>query len=350
MLLRRAVMSVLAQTYPNFRVCVYDNASGDETENIVGDLAAGDDRVKYFSHQHNIGAMPNFIFGMNRVQTPFFSLLSDDDVLLPEFFEKALAGFDKYPDAIFSALATIQMKEDGTVVAVPLSAWKQGVYPPPTGLLTMLDKLYADDVLWTSILFRRDVLEKVGTLDLELGAPADLDYELRIAARWPIAISTEPGAIFVVHNESISGTLPLETIWPAYQRIALNVRQQEMLSPQQRLEAYEQILRFFRQRALRRGGLGYIVNQRWNEAEYAATILRDFYHCPIHAALLQGISRLARHSPLCLHVLQRLSELRKTAYARFKPEVAPEYAHYSSLLRCDSLSEQNHELRGGYIR
>lgn len=30
-LLRRAIKSVLAQTYPHFQVCVYDNASGDET-------------------------------------------------------------------------------------------------------------------------------------------------------------------------------------------------------------------------------------------------------------------------------------------------------------------------------
>lgn len=36
-LLRRAIRSVLNQTYPHFQVCVYDNASGDETATIVAD-------------------------------------------------------------------------------------------------------------------------------------------------------------------------------------------------------------------------------------------------------------------------------------------------------------------------
>jgi len=34
-MLRRAIRSVLSQTFPDFRLCVYDNASGDETAVVV---------------------------------------------------------------------------------------------------------------------------------------------------------------------------------------------------------------------------------------------------------------------------------------------------------------------------
>jgi glycosyltransferase involved in cell wall biosynthesis len=59
-LLRRAIRSVLAQNYDRFRVCIYDNASGDETAAVVGQFAREDPRVHYYCHSSNIGAWDNF--------------------------------------------------------------------------------------------------------------------------------------------------------------------------------------------------------------------------------------------------------------------------------------------------
>ncbi len=56
-LLRRAIKSVLNQTYPHFQVCVYDNASGDETALVVDEIAKADPRVKYYCHSENIGSV-----------------------------------------------------------------------------------------------------------------------------------------------------------------------------------------------------------------------------------------------------------------------------------------------------
>src|ERR1035438_3289851 len=77
-LLERAIRSALGQTYPHLQVCVYDNASGDDTQETVRRLSSADRRVKYFCHATNMGAHKNFIQAMESVETPFFSLLSDD--------------------------------------------------------------------------------------------------------------------------------------------------------------------------------------------------------------------------------------------------------------------------------
>jgi len=69
-LLRRAIKSVLNQTYSNFQVCVYDNASGDETAQIVKEISQKDPRVHYYCHSNNIGAIKNFNFGLQQVNTP----------------------------------------------------------------------------------------------------------------------------------------------------------------------------------------------------------------------------------------------------------------------------------------
>jgi GT2 family glycosyltransferase len=199
-LLRRALRSVLRQTFADFVVCVYDNASGDETEEVVRELAAGDRRIVYFRHPANIGGAENFLFGMRRIQTKYFSFLSDDDVLLPRFYETALAGFVRCPAAMMSVGSTIEVTEDGDVRYAPLSRWERdGVFEPPDAALRMLDNRHPT---WTSILFRREAIEAVGYLDLAVGAPSDLDYELRVGLRFPIVVSSRPCGAYVSHAGS----------------------------------------------------------------------------------------------------------------------------------------------------
>jgi glycosyltransferase involved in cell wall biosynthesis len=57
-MLGRAIRSVLNQTFPDLQVCVYDNASGDETTQVVVEFAERDSRVRYHCHAANIGAIP----------------------------------------------------------------------------------------------------------------------------------------------------------------------------------------------------------------------------------------------------------------------------------------------------
>src|ERR1700677_5313448 len=65
MLLKRAVRSVLAQTYPDLLVCIYDNASGDDTADVVSGLAQEDERARYCRNSENIGWLKNFAKGMS---------------------------------------------------------------------------------------------------------------------------------------------------------------------------------------------------------------------------------------------------------------------------------------------
>ncbi len=131
-LLQKAIRSVLNQTYPHFQVCIYDNASGDETADVVAEIAKGDSRVKYHCHPRNIGPIPNFNYGIKQVTTPYFSLLSDDNTLLPHFFEDAISTLDRHPKAIFFAGQNISVNERGQVVSMTLKRWPlQGIIYPP---------------------------------------------------------------------------------------------------------------------------------------------------------------------------------------------------------------------------
>jgi hypothetical protein len=196
-LLARAIRSVLAQTYPHHQVCVYDNASGDETAAVVAELARGDTRVKYHRHETNIGLGPNFTYAIEHVSTPFFSILSDDDYHLPGFYETAMVGFERHPDAMFSAGGVVNMTEAGEITHVPLDLWERdGYFPAPEGLFEWTIPKHPDI---TGLLFRSEVVERVGPFDPAL-LNADYDFQWRIAARFPYVVSKEPCVVSVVHE------------------------------------------------------------------------------------------------------------------------------------------------------
>lgn len=226
-LLRRAIQSVLAQTHRDLRVRVYDNASGDETSSVVRELAAADARISYHAHGSNIGATRNFQFGMADVETPLFSCLSDDDVLFPDFYATALAALDAAPGAMMSICSTLEFTPAGKFLYAPLALWpRAGRYDPPDGAFAMIDNRHPT---WTGIVFRKELIDAVGTIDAEAGAPADLDFELRAAARFPFVVSFSPCAAYVNHAASVSATEDASVI-AGYKRIASNIAADEHLS------------------------------------------------------------------------------------------------------------------------
>ncbi len=225
-LLKRAIQSVLAQTHRDLRVRIYDNASGDDTPDVVRGFAEADARVSYVAHSANIGATQNFQFGMNEVETPFFSCLSDDDVLFPDFYTAALAAFAREPAALMSICSTLEFTPQGRFLYAPVALWpRAGRYDPPAGALAMLGNRHAT---WTGIVFRASVLDEVGTIDTEVGAPADLDFELRVAARFPFVLTFDPCAAYLNHATSVSAGEDASVI-AGYRRMASNLARDERL-------------------------------------------------------------------------------------------------------------------------
>jgi glycosyltransferase involved in cell wall biosynthesis len=198
-LLRRAIRSALGQTYPAVRVCVFDNASGDDTSRVVADVAKSDPRVKYFAHPRNIGLIPNFAFGISRIQTPFFSILSDDDLLLPDFYRTAIAALRAVPSAmLFVGNALIRDEINRRMLSTSRRLAPPGVYEAPAGLFSLL----REDTprMWTGMVFRSTAMREVKNLDQTLPTQHDHDFVVRMAARYPSIISNHPCAIYVQHS------------------------------------------------------------------------------------------------------------------------------------------------------
>jgi glycosyltransferase involved in cell wall biosynthesis len=197
-LLRRAIISALNQTYSNVRVCVYDDASNDETKDVVADLIRKDSRVFYYYHPKNIGMHANYAFAMSRIETPFFSFLSDDDVFLPEFYDAAISAFRKYPEAMLVVTKVPHVTNEGKYIKEPLTLWdRMGFFLPPTGAHRIAAISHPEI---TGALFRSEILQTpYASLDSSVFA---WDYEilLNISLDFPIVACDCEGALFVQHK------------------------------------------------------------------------------------------------------------------------------------------------------
>jgi GT2 family glycosyltransferase len=216
-LLKRALRSLLAQSYQEIVIKVYDNASGDETAEVVKSFAEKDARVEYYCRERNIGAFKNFDYAMREISTPYFHIMSDDDVVLPTFYENAIGILSIHGDASLCACMTAQVDEGGKVRTIPLARWKEGFYPPGEGLLPMIELGHPE---WTGIVFRRKVLDEVGYLDPDVGLAADWDFELRVAAKHGIYVCKQLGAVFWRHQNAASWEWSVQDIWPGWLRIS----------------------------------------------------------------------------------------------------------------------------------
>ena len=206
----------MTQTYRPLELWVYDNASGDETAAVVEEFVRRDPRVHYHRHDTNIGSIANFSYGLERVANPFFSILSDDDMLLPRFYETALDALQRYPVAMLAALQVLHVDPRGRVLGVQGANWKPGLHAPGEALLEILEHGHPT---WTGVLFRRDIVGTVGLLDQETGLASDLDFELRAASQCPIVLCAEPGAVFLTHAGGSSFGPRLGDTVPTWQRM-----------------------------------------------------------------------------------------------------------------------------------
>lgn len=288
-LLRRAIESALAQNGAPLQVLVYDNASGDETSEVVAEIATRDPRVKYFCHPQNIGSFANFQHGLQQVETPFFSFLSDDDVLLPGFYAAAMTGFQDHPDAMLWAGVTVRMDPTGKVYDARVERWpREGRYAGAEGVVQMTG---GRAPTWTGAVIRREVLETVGLLDKAVGSPSDLDWILRTAARHPFVISKRPVALFIIHAESVSETGPFSAIWPGWLKMIQNVNNIDVLDPKDRTRVAERLHADARRMLFRRAA------NALSKSDYAfvgesARVLKEHYGRTLNSLILRGLEKL----------------------------------------------------------
>lgn len=163
----RALDSVLAQSFKDFRVYVVDDCSTDDTLGIVARY--DDPRIHVINHQTNRGASAARNTGIAQSQGRYIAFLDADDVWRPAKLERQVSFMDEASPHIGACFCDFLLHRNGAISRAPRPR------------LEWIDSLL--DGCWVSpgstMMVRREVYVLVGDYDTAYVRLEDWDWLLR---------------------------------------------------------------------------------------------------------------------------------------------------------------------------
>lgn len=186
-LVKRAVESVLAQTYESYEVIVVDDASTDNTAEVVKSF--DDSRIWYLRHDTNRHASASRNTGSQAATGRYIAYLDDDDEWLPDKLAKQIELIENASGEIGMVYCWLDYFDAGRVVAQLHPSLRGRVFGE------VLDKQRLGNS--STLLVRREVFDTVGGFDENLFRGNDGDFIRRVALRY--AVDVVPEVLVKVH-------------------------------------------------------------------------------------------------------------------------------------------------------
>lgn len=166
--------SIFAQSYQPTEVIVLDDASTDNSLDLLEGFAAKQPTFQFVRNERNMGAVYSFNKVYRMATGDYVFCPAADDLILPGFFEKSMALLAAYPQACLCSSNLVLISEEGKELAVrckPVIA-SSGRYFPPEELQKVICQ-YGPWIDCGSIIARRDCMIQEGCFIEELGSFSD---------------------------------------------------------------------------------------------------------------------------------------------------------------------------------
>jgi glycosyltransferase involved in cell wall biosynthesis len=202
--LRQAVASVLEQGYENIEVLVLDNASTDNTREIMHAFAS-DRRIRYMCNPRNIGPSYNVLNGIQIARGRYLSTLMADDYYNPGYLSRLLPRLLEKPEAVVGYTAIRWVNEGGQALAMPRHPG-YGNEDYAGGRNEVAELLVNDNYIPPSAaLIQREPFLKIWRRDPQLKGAGDWLSMLQIAEQHPDFIfMSDAGVTYRAHAGQLS--------------------------------------------------------------------------------------------------------------------------------------------------
>jgi len=97
-LIHQAIKSILNQTYTNFEFIIINDASTDNTLNIIKEYEKKDNRIKIINNKKNLDVEISRNKGLDIAKGKYIATMDSDDISLPQRFEKQVEFLEKNKD------------------------------------------------------------------------------------------------------------------------------------------------------------------------------------------------------------------------------------------------------------
>ncbi len=191
--LREAIESVYAQSYRNWEIIFFDNASTDNSKEIASNY---DERLRYFRNFETVPLGEARNMAISYCRGDFIAFLDCDDIWFPKKLEKQIPLFrDSKIGLVFSNnyLNTI----DG---ASRKNYQTSNDYAIGYCFSFLLNRYF---LAIPTVIIRRSALTELNEIfDPRFSVCEEVDLFLRISKNWKLDMCDELLAIYRVHNES----------------------------------------------------------------------------------------------------------------------------------------------------
>ena len=191
-----SIRSVLNQTYEDLELIVVDDASTDETDEVVRGF--NDDRIKYLRHTENKGAPAARNTGIAESEGDFVAFQDSDDVWSRTKLEKQLRVFRQTSNDVGVVYTGMVRIIDGERRYIPYPSVEQ-----TEGHVCR--SLSRQNFVPTQVAtVRRECFDEVGYFDENVWPISDWELWIRISKRFQFKLVDEPLVTGEVRSDSIS--------------------------------------------------------------------------------------------------------------------------------------------------
>lgn len=181
--LKKAIESVIAQTFTDFELLILDNSSNDNTEEVVRSF--NDDRIRYIKHAPmNISQARNL--GVKEAKGQYVAFLDDDDEWLPTKIDQQvnkMAVSDKDTVLVYGGFVRIDSEGKEFYKCTPRLRGK-----------VLKGLLWLDEFTGSASnpLIKRAVIERLGGFDENIVTGEDWEFYLRLTEKYEVDFINEP--------------------------------------------------------------------------------------------------------------------------------------------------------------
>lgn len=205
--MKLAARSVMSQQNEDWRLIVIDDGYPDpEPERWFS--AMTDPRVTYLRNDENLGANGNYRKALTMVEAPYVVIMGADDVMLPNYLDVVVSGFEAHPEANV-VQPGVQVIDERGIACLPLVDAVKKVYAPKTrermelkGEAMATSLVRADWAYFPSLAWRSETIVRIGFTE-GLDVVQDLALLLDIAAEGGSMV-IDPTLSFLYRRHSAS--------------------------------------------------------------------------------------------------------------------------------------------------
>lgn len=185
------IQSIINQTYNNLEIIIVDNASTDNTLQVIKKFK--DPRIKIYKNNKNIGAEKNFSKCVKLAKGRYIAIFHADDVYTKNMIKKQVEVFQNNPNIAAVFTRANKINSSGEIIGesrIPSHLKNKKCYHFYEIFTSILEN--GNFLVTPSVMVKSEIYKKMIPFnEKKFDTSADLDMWLRILEKHPIAIIDE---------------------------------------------------------------------------------------------------------------------------------------------------------------